>query len=157
MTICWNWIIFHGFSGKVASQFWTILHQFGHFVYLFRKSNDYDTSFERLKCPHCANFIITYPCTLFHVTGFTSCPCLYLWSYIYLFSETVCPKGQLISKCLWSLQFLPKNERKQVNLRYSIKVYFFVRFWENWAYEKVLLKITDLQSKVISNYMYGTN
>ena len=37
------------------------------------------------------------------------------------------PKGQLISKCL---QFLPKNERKQVDLRYlSSKVEFIRSFF----------------------------
>ena len=42
--------------------------------------------------------------------------------------------------------FSPKNERKQVNLRYhSSKVEFFsFVFWENWGYQKVLLKLTDL-------------
>ena len=41
------------------------------------------------------------------------------------------PKGQSISKCLfWCLQFLPKNERKQVDLMYhSSKVEFVCLFF----------------------------
>ena len=35
-------------------------------------------------------------------------------------------KGQLISKCLWCLQFLLKKERKQVDLRYHTSKVEFV-------------------------------
>ena len=62
-------------------------------------------------------------------------------------------KGQLISKCLWCLQFLPKHERKQVDLRYHSSWVELFRssfgriecrkmfFWNQLTFKKTILNI----------------
>ena len=53
-------------------------------------------------------------------------------------------KGQLILKCLFGVS----NERKQYDLKYHSSLFFCSFFWENWRYQKYVLKLTDLYSPV---------
>ena len=61
-------------------------------------------------------------------------------------------KGQLISKCFFGVfNFSQKtNENKSTLDIIVVKSNFFVLFWENWGYQKVLLKLTDLYIYIIS-------
>ena len=54
------------------------------------------------------------------------------------------PKGQIIS--FWCLQFPPKNQRKQVDLRFHSSKVEFVRsfFWRKRQLEKIISTFSDL-------------
>ena len=75
---------------------------------------------------------------------------LWLFSIVcclfYLQSLTVRAKGQLFSKCLFDVfNFSQKtNENKSTWVIIVVKANCFVGFLENWGYQKVLLKLTDL-------------
>ena len=56
-----------------------------------------------------------------------------------VFFTRVVTKGQLISKCLWCLQFPPKNEQNQVNLKQN----WFVHFSRKLRLEKIISTFYD--------------
>ena len=67
-----------------------------------------------------------------------------MYEYIWEMSTS---KDQLISKCLFVvLQFPPKIERKEVNLRVHSSKVEFVRsfFGENVDLKKIILTLSDL-------------
>ena len=63
------------------------------------------------------------------------------WKFIFA-------KGQSISKCLFGALKLNVSQKANGNKStwgiIALKSNFFVHFWENWGYLKVLLKLTDL-------------
>ena len=63
-----------------------------------------------------------------------------------MLKQMVLTKGQLISKFLFGvINFFQKtNKNKSTWVIIVVKSNFFVRFWKNWRYQKVLLKLTDL-------------
>ena len=93
---------------------------------------------------------------------------LYLLYSLVIYSsyfKNVFAKGQLVSEChsCWSLQFLPKNKQKQVDLRYpcSSKVEFIFSFFGSIhglkIYFRVLLTFRNSIHFVLMNKGFNYN
>ena len=66
--------------------------------------------------------------------------------FLYFYDLTTFEMSINLEMSFWCLQFLPKKERKQVNLRFNSSKVEFVRlfFWRKCWLEKIVSTLSDL-------------